>query len=175
MLKFYKVTGRHADTSHVTQKVCSHIVVEHPVISMHISVELSQSAEGVNAASANKRLKLLATMASFIHANESTSHQFPTTLTKRCHISRNSRLPFSIKTYRWRRQTSTSNNLEECSGLLLPNKLARVYLTPNASPLAVEDSLSANGQIKNYIVPYRLNKVCFVHDNYAHFFPFLLQ
>lgn len=53
--------------------------------------------------------------------------------------------------------------------------LARVYLTPCASSVPVEGLFSVTGLIKNgrrsSIAPYRLNKLCFVHDNYRKFFP----
>ena len=53
--------------------------------------------------------------------------------------------------------------------------LARVYLTPSASSVPVEGLFSVTGIIKNTrrssIAPHRLNKLCFVHDNYGKFFP----
>jgi len=53
--------------------------------------------------------------------------------------------------------------------------LARVYLTPCASSVPVEGLFSVTGLVKNgrrsSIAPYRLNKLCFVHDNYKKFFP----
>ena len=53
--------------------------------------------------------------------------------------------------------------------------IARHYLTPNASSVPLESMFSISGIIKNSrrssIVPHRLNRLCFVHDNYAKFFP----
>ena len=52
---------------------------------------------------------------------------------------------------------------------------ARMYLTPNASSVAVELLFSITGMIKNArrasVAPFKLNKLAFVHDNYAKFFP----
>jgi len=53
--------------------------------------------------------------------------------------------------------------------------LAKTYLTPSASSVPVESMFSTTGLIKNSrrasISPFRLDKVSFVHDNYAKFFP----
>ena len=53
--------------------------------------------------------------------------------------------------------------------------IAKTYLTPSASSVPVESMFSTTGLIKNSrrasISPFRLNKVCFVHDNYGKFFP----
>jgi hypothetical protein len=66
----------------------------------------------------------------------------------------------------WKHRAKTCPNL---------SKLARFFLTPHASSVPVESLFSITGLIKNArrssIAPYRLNKVCFVHDNYDKFFP----
>lgn len=53
--------------------------------------------------------------------------------------------------------------------------LARVFLTPCASSVAVESLFSITGLTKNTrrssLTPFRMNKLTFIHDNYPAFFP----
>jgi len=51
---------------------------------------------------------------------------------------------------------------------------AKVYLTLSASSVPVESMFFLAGLVKNShrssVAPHRLNRLCFVHDNYANFF-----
>ena len=53
--------------------------------------------------------------------------------------------------------------------------LAKIFLTPNASSVPVEELFSVTGLIKNSrrtsIAPHKLSKLTFVHDNYGLYFP----
>ena len=57
------------------------------------------------------------------------------------------------------------------------SQIAKVYLglTLSASSVPVESMVSLAGLVKNShrssVAPHRLNRLCFVHDNYAKFFP----
>jgi len=54
------------------------------------------------------------------------------------------------------------------------SSIAKVYLTFSASSVLVESMFSVAGLVKNSrrsaISPHHLNRVCFVHDNFAEFF-----
>ena len=55
------------------------------------------------------------------------------------------------------------------------SQIPEVYLTLSASSVPVESMFSLAGLVKNSrrssVAPRRLNRLCFVHDNYANFFP----
>ena len=56
------------------------------------------------------------------------------------------------------------------------SQIVKVYLTLRASSVPVESIMfSLAGLVKNSrrssVAPHRLNRLCFVHDNYANFFP----
>jgi len=55
------------------------------------------------------------------------------------------------------------------------SQIAKVYLTLSASSVPVESMFSLAGLVKNSrrssVAPHSLNRLCFVHDNYANFFP----
>ena len=50
-------------------------------------------------------------------------------------------------------------------------QIAKVYLTLSASSVPIESIFSLAGLVKNSrrssVAPYRLNRLCYVHDNYA--------
>ena len=54
------------------------------------------------------------------------------------------------------------------------SQIAKVYLTLSASSVPVESMFSLAGLVKNSrrssVAPHHLNRLCFVHDNYANFF-----
>ena len=55
------------------------------------------------------------------------------------------------------------------------SQIAKVFLTLSASSVPVESMFFLADFVKNSrrssVAPHRLNHLCFVHDNYANFFP----
>jgi len=55
------------------------------------------------------------------------------------------------------------------------SQIAKVYLMLSASSVPIESMFSLAGLVKNSrrssVAPHRLHRLCFVHDNYANFFP----
>jgi len=55
------------------------------------------------------------------------------------------------------------------------SQIAKVYLMLSTSSVPIESMFSLAGLVKNSgrssVTPHCLNRLCFVHDNYAKFFP----
>lgn len=62
-----------------------------------------------------------------------------------------------------------------CNAYPYLSEIAKTYLTLSASSVPVEAMFSVAGIVKNSrrssIAPHRLNRLCFIHDNYGKFFP----